>query len=65
VTAVVVPVVVAVIVAMMTRLVPMPEFAMPRGMMKAAIAMFEALRLGGGHGQAECGKKCKCEQFFG
>ena len=58
-------VVVAVMVAMMTHLVPVTEFAMPRSVMKAAVAMIEALRLSGGHGQAQCGKKCKCKQFFG
>lgn len=52
-------------VAMMTHMVPMTEFAMLRSVMIAAIAMIEALRLGGGHGQAQCGYKCKCKQFFG
>jgi hypothetical protein len=56
--------VVAEVAVMMTHLVPMAEFAMPRGLMKAAIAMIEALRLSGGHGQAQCGNQCKCKQFF-
>ena len=44
----------AVMVAMMTHLVPVTGIAMMRSVMKAAIAMIEALRLGGGHGQAQC-----------
>jgi hypothetical protein len=58
-TAIVVPVVV-----MMTHMVPVAEFAMPRGLMKAAIAMIEALCVRGGHGQAQCGNQCQCKQFF-
>ena len=56
-------IVVAVLV-MMTHVVPMTEFTMTRGLMKAAIAMIEALRLSGGHGQAQCGNQCQCKQFF-
>jgi hypothetical protein len=35
------------------HIVPMAEFAMARGLMKAAIAMIEARRLGSGHRQAQ------------
>jgi len=35
------------------HIVPMTEFAMARGLMKAAIAMIEARRLGSGHRQAQ------------
>jgi hypothetical protein len=52
-------------VAVMTRLVPVTEFAMLRIVAKAAIAMIEALRLSGGYGQAQRGNQCECKQFFG
>jgi hypothetical protein len=55
----------AVMVALMTHLVPVTGFAVTRVVMKAAIAMIEALRLSGGHGQAQCGNNCQCKQFFG
>jgi hypothetical protein len=35
------------------HVVPMAEFAMARGLVKAAIAMIEARRLGSGHRQAQ------------
>ena len=60
-TAIVEPVVVAV----MTHVVAVAEFAMARGVMKAAIAMIEVPRLRGGHGQAQRGYQGKCEQFLG
>jgi Na+/glutamate symporter len=55
----------AVVVAMMTRMVPVAEFAVTFVVLKAAIAMIGALRLSGGHGQAQRGNQCKCKQFFG
>ena len=61
-----VAVVLVMVMAMMTRIVPMAEFAMIRRVMKAAIAvtMVEALRLCCGHAQSQCGNQCQCKQFF-
>jgi len=44
--------------------VTMAVFAVTRGVMKAAIAMIEALRLRGGYAQSQCGNQCQCKQFF-
>jgi len=45
------------------HIVPMTEFAMPRRLMKAAIAMIEARRLGRGHRQAQRSQQCNSKQF--
>ncbi|MEO7729130.1 MAG: hypothetical protein ABIS45_17910 [Burkholderiales bacterium] len=51
---------------MMARLMAVAEFAMPAVVLKAAIAvtMVVALRLRGGHREAQCGNQCQCKQFF-
>jgi hypothetical protein len=46
------------------HVVPMTEFAMARRLMKAAIAMIEARRLGSGHRQAQRSQQCNSKQFF-
>jgi hypothetical protein len=56
--------VVVVMVAMMTFLVAVTEPVMLRRAMKAAIAMIEALRLGGGHEQPQPCNQRYCKQFF-
>ena len=57
-------IVMAVVVTMMTRMMAVAVFTVTRGVMKAAIAMIEALRLRGGHAQSQCGNECQCKQFF-
>ena len=56
--------IVVAVVVVMTHMVAVPGLAVPRAVMKAAIAMIEALRLSSRNRQAQSGNKCQCEQFF-
>ena len=52
------------VVRVMPRVVPVAKLAVMRGVMKAALAMLETLRLGSRHRQSQCGNQCQCKQFF-